>query len=392
MTTLLVLGLIESVFLIVLIASQKRQIQYGQKILLIWLATIAGSFVFNLISFSGHIILFPVLVLLDLTPFVHGALLLYYTLAVIYPEKKQSGWKWLHALPMLTVAGVLYWSHYLTPNTVTIKDGWMIFKDHLPATIGIIQGAYRYITALYLLVALFLIYKIKRKRENYFSDVNHVNLYWLRNFILGALLCNILIPIVIPDMLGFRPLNDVEIAIFRALVYVVIVFLTVYVNYKEQSDLAELKFQYVDAQLEKAMSSATSEEGRYKRTGLNEEKAEELLSKLLLYMESARPYLNSKITLRHIADELGVSTNHLSQVINDKLNKNFFSFINDYRVNEFKEKVGRGEHDNYTLIGVALDCGFSSKSSFYTVFKKITGVTPADYIKRAEIEEVAVTN
>jgi len=81
-----------------------------------------------------------------------------------------------------------------------------------------------------------------------------------------------------------------------------------------------------------------------------------------------------------VATALQISTNHLSQVINENLDKNFFDFVNGYRVEMVKQKMKDPSNKNYTLLSLAYDCGFNSKSSFNAIFKKYTGSTPSQYL------------
>jgi YesN/AraC family two-component response regulator len=96
-------------------------------------------------------------------------------------------------------------------------------------------------------------------------------------------------------------------------------------------------------------------------------------------MEKEKPYLESKITLPQLASQFNTNPNYLSQIINELLNQNLYDFINKYRVDEFKERLENADALNYTLFGLAQNCGFSSKSTFHDVFKKHTGQTPAQY-------------
>ena len=98
-------------------------------------------------------------------------------------------------------------------------------------------------------------------------------------------------------------------------------------------------------------------------------------------MVKEKPYLNGKLTLKEVADSLDISENHLSQVINGQLHVNFFDFINEYRVELVKAKMNDPDYNHYTLLGVAMDCGFNSKSSFNAIFKKMTGLTPTEYLR-----------
>ena len=80
-----------------------------------------------------------------------------------------------------------------------------------------------------------------------------------------------------------------------------------------------------------------------------------------------------------MAAKLGVHPNYLSQVINQRENKNFYDFVNTYRVAEFKRLISMPRNQHLTLLSVAFDCGFNSKSSFNRYFKKATGQTPSEY-------------
>ena len=73
--------------------------------------------------------------------------------------------------------------------------------------------------------------------------------------------------------------------------------------------------------------------------------------------------------------------NEISQVLNQDLNQSFSDFVNKYRVEEVKKLMADGKHEKFTLVALAKQCGFNSKTSFYRVFKKETNKTPADYLK-----------
>ncbi|MBP3191851.1 AraC family transcriptional regulator [Natronogracilivirga saccharolytica] len=123
--------------------------------------------------------------------------------------------------------------------------------------------------------------------------------------------------------------------------------------------------------------------GEYVRSGLKTELAQQYHQKLLDYMSANKPYLEPKLSLGHLARELDISANHLSQIINQYEEKNFFDFVNTYRVNEFKQRVADPANSSYSILAIALDSGFNSKSSFNQVFKKVSGKTPSQHISGA---------
>lgn len=96
-------------------------------------------------------------------------------------------------------------------------------------------------------------------------------------------------------------------------------------------------------------------------------------------MRQKKPFLNSKLTLQDLADLMNINIHSLSRLINEGCNKNFYDFINEYRIEEFKKLVNDPQHKNLTYLAIALEVGFSSKTTFNRAFKKSTGKTPREY-------------
>jgi len=95
-------------------------------------------------------------------------------------------------------------------------------------------------------------------------------------------------------------------------------------------------------------------------------------------MEDEKPYLDPKLSLAALAQQLDISPNQLSQIINQEANVNFHDFVNKYRVDEFIQNAL--ENKNFSLLALALDSGFNSKSSFNYIFKKQKGISPSKYL------------
>jgi AraC-like DNA-binding protein len=111
----------------------------------------------------------------------------------------------------------------------------------------------------------------------------------------------------------------------------------------------------------------------------SEAKLLQLRDKLESYMNEKKPYLNPRLTLIDLAENFQIHPNLLSRVINDCFQKNFFDYINTYRIEEFKRLIKDPKFENYTLLGVAFEVGFNSKTAFNRSFKKITNLTPSEY-------------
>ena len=102
------------------------------------------------------------------------------------------------------------------------------------------------------------------------------------------------------------------------------------------------------------------------------------ISRLLAHMHTARPYLEPELTLGELATQLRTNTSWLSKVINTGCGQNFNDFINEYRVREAERRLRDPQFRHYTLLAVALEAGFNSKSTLNRVFKKLRGVTPSE--------------
>lgn len=126
------------------------------------------------------------------------------------------------------------------------------------------------------------------------------------------------------------------------------------------------------------------EEKRYESSPLSSEQKELYLKKLLQHMEAERSFLKSELTLSELAQELKMNTRYLSQVINEKKSQNFMDFINGYRIELAKELLLKESHRKYTVLAIAHEVGFKSRSAFYEAFRKQTGTTPSAYKKHAK--------
>ena len=118
----------------------------------------------------------------------------------------------------------------------------------------------------------------------------------------------------------------------------------------------------------------------YRKSGLKAEEAPELHQQLLQLMQTEKPYLEPKLSLAQLAEILGVLPNHLSQIINQYEAKNFYDFVNSYRVEEFIALAKKDTDKNFNLLGLAFEASFNSKSSFNQVFKKFKGKTPSEFL------------
>ncbi|HOT44066.1 MAG TPA: helix-turn-helix domain-containing protein [Spirochaetota bacterium] len=97
-------------------------------------------------------------------------------------------------------------------------------------------------------------------------------------------------------------------------------------------------------------------------------------------MDDERVYTDDQLTLRDLADELAITPHQLSQLLNDRLNTNFNTFVNQYRIRDAKDMLLR--QPEKTVLAISLEVGFNSKSAFYEAFARFTGMSPQNFRKQ----------
>lgn len=116
-------------------------------------------------------------------------------------------------------------------------------------------------------------------------------------------------------------------------------------------------------------------------TNIEKSKIEGYIASVQQLMVEDRLYLNESLSLRDLSSRLGIDQNLLSYILNTHLKKNFYEYINEYRIEELKDKLNQPKYKNFTMLAIALECGFNSKTSFNRIFKQMTGITPSQYKK-----------
>jgi AraC-like DNA-binding protein len=116
----------------------------------------------------------------------------------------------------------------------------------------------------------------------------------------------------------------------------------------------------------------------YKNSNLSEETKEKIKKKIISYFEKEKAYLNSELNMNVLSESLKIQKYQITEVLNTDIGKNFFQFVNYYRVEAVKAMLSDTKN-KFSIEAIGYECGFSSKSTFYTVFKSMTGETPVSY-------------
>ncbi|MEA2077752.1 MAG: helix-turn-helix transcriptional regulator [Candidatus Marinimicrobia bacterium] len=123
------------------------------------------------------------------------------------------------------------------------------------------------------------------------------------------------------------------------------------------------------------------EKPKYERSGLRPENMKKLQEKLLSLMKDKKLFREPELSILDVSQHLQAPRHHVTQVLNEEFGKNFYTFINEYRIEDAKLRLKDPQNNNLTVLAIGYDAGFNSKSSFNTLFKKYVGVTPSEYRK-----------
>ncbi|HMQ61122.1 MAG TPA: helix-turn-helix domain-containing protein [Flavilitoribacter sp.] len=120
---------------------------------------------------------------------------------------------------------------------------------------------------------------------------------------------------------------------------------------------------------------------RYRTSSLKKVDEIKMFTRLKTLVETEELYRDPNLTAKRVAERLGTNIKYLSQVVNNVSGQNFQRFVNTYKVAAAKKALRSDSLENLTQFGIALQCGFKNKSTFYKVFKEFTGLTPREFIQ-----------
>jgi AraC-like DNA-binding protein len=120
---------------------------------------------------------------------------------------------------------------------------------------------------------------------------------------------------------------------------------------------------------------------KYRNSNLDIDLIERYKSELTHAMEVDKMYLNNKLSIHEVSKKLNIPRQYISEVLNVHMNTSFQDYVNKYRVDEFVNRLQNVQNEHLTLLGIANDVGFNSKSSFNATFKKFKGLTPSQFKK-----------
>jgi AraC-like DNA-binding protein len=374
--SLIFAGAIQGLFLIFLIRAKKKK-NYPDFLLMVWLGIVSFQLLFYYDSLSPVSRVPHFLQLLGFSlPLLSSPILFLYVYSLAF--NNESGFKKykIHILPYFIYNIIIFYFFIDNHQSITVANGYLHFSEDVPNVIqyfstmllAIICGGYS-------IFSLFVLLKYQKSLPDNYSYTEKINLNWLKWIVVSLFVIFVILYIIIRYSVNYGMLD------YQNLFAVVGGILSIYLILIGYFGLRQTTIftSYPSSSISK--NDYISRKVPYKNSGLDNDALEQLLKKLLNYMEKEKPFLDENLSLSKLAQLLNITPNQLSQVINQKTNSNFFNFINSYRVEQVKLKLKNPSYTQYTILGIAYDCGFRSKASFNKIFKQQVGKTPSQYQK-----------
>jgi AraC-like DNA-binding protein len=223
----------------------------------------------------------------------------------------------------------------------------------------------------YTFLSYFKIRKHQLKIKSFASDTWEIDLKWLEYIMLTIVSIALIISVFNIIYFGL-PLN-----LYMNIVMLFVVLFIAY-NVLKQKEIFPVKASH-RAQIIALEKAPVTQQKPIKRKLIEDDQLDAYKSKLQNFVTKKEVYLNSEINLAALAEAMDLSTHQLSYIINTGFNQNFFQFINGYRIEKAKVLLKDPNSEKLSILGIAFESGFSSKTAFNTTFKRITGQTPTQY-------------
>ena len=400
LSTLLVLGTAQGIFLGLLLLS-RRVNSSANKVLAVVMFVSSIFLLYGVFYRESYYSSHPHLIGFGQPlVFLFGPTLYLYALLVATDSRSFNKIWLLHFLPY--VLNMLYFLPFIFSSADTkLAMVQQVMRDQTPLDIQIIESLKYVHGIVYVVLTIRLLQFHSSRLKDRFSSIERINLNWLRYLTTGIVA---VWAVAIGEyVLGEFGLEIPDIGDLTPIAVAVFVYAIGYLGLRQPEIFGGARMPTPVLGLPVLAASPGGNErfeeretenqpdgtepdapSKYKKSGLTTDRAEAILNSLTRLMEEQKPFSRSTLTLQELSDELRVSAHNLSEVINTRLDKNFFDFVNGFRVREVQQRLVDPNYSHLTILAIAQDAGFNSKSAFNTIFKKLTNTTPSEHRKRAQ--------
>jgi len=301
-----------------------------------------------------------------------GPLTYLYCKSSIQIEKLKLKNNFWHIIPF--VIGLVYYFPFflLSPEEKIANYHGVISTGQIPEH-RIVIVIISLLTMAYAFASIRLVKTYKNHIENTRSTID-VSLHKWLMFLAASLIAPIFVVILVTYT--SNAIVSIPAALFTVATFIIIIYIAL--------NLRPKFFHHFPHQIEKDETITQ----KYKGSNLQNHQKDLYQSKLLDFMEQEKPYLDPELSINQFSEQINIPSYYVSQIINEKLNCTFLDFVNQYRINEAKKKLMDASKNHFTVMAIAHDSGFNSKTAFYSAFKKNVGGTPNQFRKKEQLSAV----
>ncbi len=310
-----------------------------------------------------------------LLPLLSSPILYFYIKTLAFGSTPNRSQILFHSLPFL----IIYLIFAVYYSSIDISKGFPHYANNIhPIIIFFTTFPIAISSGLYGILSLRILIKYQRNLPDNYSFTEEITLNWLKWIVLSNLILFLVVFLIIKFRVNWGLFSYLNLFEGVGVILAIYISLFGYLGLKQTTTFTNFNYNAGIDQTESPKES-------YRNSGLKEEDINRIFEKLEGYIEQNKPYLDENLNLFTLAQQIGVSTNQLSQVINQKTSSNFFNYINQYRIEAVKQRLKDPAFAHYSILAIGFDCGFRSKSSFNKIFKDLEGITPSDYQKNQKI-------
>lgn len=310
-------------------------------------------------------------------PFMFGPLVYLYARAASDRAWRFERRHWIHFVPVL-ISTILASPYYIMSAADKIAAFERFRRGDLPPQLALIDPLKFVSGVTYSIVTLLYLRRHRQRVRNSYSNTDRVNLGWLLWLAAAAA--------AIWLLATWLRVGGVASGVRDGHISLGIAIVIYSIGYRGLHQTEVFSYESVEELAPAAVAVAASPEAapapsRQERSALTDSEAERLQGDLLVVMEREAPWKDPDLTLADLAGRVGSTPHKVSELLNARLGQTFYDFVNGYRVQEVQRRIEMGENRTRTMLTLALDAGFASKSTFNQAFKSRTGQTPSGYRK-----------
>ncbi len=343
--------------------STKRNRMLADYVMSLWLLLFAIHSLLVLINLNTESFFIFRLLPVNLT-FLYGPLLLLYAKMLYKTSKITQSTAYLHIIP--------FFIFFILSFIFVDNKSFQKMLSISGAASGLI----------YCLLTLSCVRK--QEKKNLHSTAKDMSLKWLNRLLIGVIFVWVTVFVLIVTKYIF------QVRINLHWYFVLIPFCISYIGYYalkqqiifQETSLSDNKLHFqTEKKPDDTAINIDYDNSYYEKSGLLEQDMRKVFNTLEHFMKTDRLYLIPSLSLRDLANKTQIPEHHITQTLNSFSKQNFYEYVNAYRVNEFIDRLGKGDANNFSLLDIAFGCGFNSKSTFNRIFKKLTGRSPSEYKK-----------